>query len=287
MMKKIFGDINLSWPKVIGMAIFMGVYTAIMAMIPAVKDTSFSDLTVTFEVWIFFGIFIIMNSKSSFDSCLKCFVFFLISQPLVYIVQDIINGSNLFNTYYRNWVSWTVACLPMGYFGYYMKKDKWWGLVILAPIMFLLGGEFGKYLSETIYSFPRHLLTAIFCAITLVVYPLAIFKDKKLKIVGEVISGIIIVGMVIYCIVKPYVYSTDVLLDGENRKFDDTYKVYFKDDKYGDLSIRYIESIESWSVHADFVRAGKTEFILESPDGERKVFEIDIKRTTFKVKEKK
>ena len=59
-MKKIFGEINLTWPKLIIMAIILGVYTAIMAMLPIAKDTSFSDLTVSFEVWIFLGIFIIV-----------------------------------------------------------------------------------------------------------------------------------------------------------------------------------------------------------------------------------
>ena len=53
-MKKIFGGINLTWPKLIIMSIILGVYTAIMAMLPIARDTSFSDLTVTFEVWIFF-----------------------------------------------------------------------------------------------------------------------------------------------------------------------------------------------------------------------------------------
>ena len=76
-MKKIFGGINLTWPKVIIMAIIVGIYTAVMALLPVANDTSFSDLKVTFEVWIFFGIFIIMNSKSALDSALKCFVFFL------------------------------------------------------------------------------------------------------------------------------------------------------------------------------------------------------------------
>ncbi len=37
------------------------------ALLPIAKDTSFSDLTVTFEVWIFFGIFIIMNSKIQYQ----------------------------------------------------------------------------------------------------------------------------------------------------------------------------------------------------------------------------
>ena len=75
-MKKIFGGINLTWLKIIIMTIFVGIYTAIMAMLPIAKDTSFSDLTVTFEVWILFGIFIIMNSKSAKDSALKCFIYF-------------------------------------------------------------------------------------------------------------------------------------------------------------------------------------------------------------------
>ena len=43
-MKKIFGGINLTWPKVIIMAVIVGIYTAIMAMLPIAKDTSFSDL---------------------------------------------------------------------------------------------------------------------------------------------------------------------------------------------------------------------------------------------------
>ena len=55
-MKKLFGGINLTWMKLIIFAILAGVYTGIMAMLPIAMDTSFSDLTVTFEVWIFFGI---------------------------------------------------------------------------------------------------------------------------------------------------------------------------------------------------------------------------------------
>ena len=153
-MKKILSGINLTWPKVIIMGIIVGIYTAIMAMLNIVHDTSFSDLTVTFEVWIFFGILIIMNSKSAKDSALKCFIFFLISQPLVYLIQDVINSSHLFHQYYKYWFIWTIACLPMGFIGYYMKKDKWWGILILTPMLVLLGEEFSAYLSKTMFSFP-------------------------------------------------------------------------------------------------------------------------------------
>lgn len=283
---KIFGGINLTWPKVIVMGIIMGIYTAVVAMIPALKYTSFHDIVVTFEVWIFLGIFIIMNSKSAKDSAFKCFVFFLISQPLVYLIQDIINESNLFNTYYKYWFMWTVACIPMGFIGYYMKRDKWWGLIILTPMLLLVGEEFGSYLSNTMFSFPGHLLTTIFCASTLLIYPLSIFNNKIAKYGGVAISGVLILLMIVNCIVNPPVYSTDILLNGEKYKFDDTYNVYLVDSKYGDLSIKYEKGIEDYIVHAEFKRSGKTKFVLESPDGIKKTFDITIKKDTYDIKEK-
>ena len=85
--QKLFGGMNLTWPKLIIAALIAGVFTAVMAIIPALHYTSFIAITVTFEVWILFGILIIMNSKSNLDSAWKCFVFFLISQPLVYLIQ--------------------------------------------------------------------------------------------------------------------------------------------------------------------------------------------------------
>ncbi len=280
---KLFGEIELSWKKIIIMAVIAGVYTAVMAMLPIASDTSFSDLTVTFEVWILFGIFIIMNSKSAKDSALKCFVFFLISQPLVYIIQDVINNTKLFFTYYRYWFIWTIGTIPMGFIGYYMKKDKWWGLLILTPIMLLLGEEFAGYLSKTMFSFPRHLLTALFCITTLIIYPIGIFKNKKNKIAGIIINGIIIIAMIIACLLNPPVYSTDLLSDGEKYQFDDTYKVYLTDSGFGNLSIRYEDAIEAWMVHAEFRKAGKTEFVLESPSGEKTYFDIEIKRNSYDI----
>ena len=40
-MKKLFGGLNLTWPKIIIGAILAGAYTALMAILPATKDTSF------------------------------------------------------------------------------------------------------------------------------------------------------------------------------------------------------------------------------------------------------
>lgn len=285
-MKKLFGGINLTWPKVIIMSIIMGIYTAIMAMLNIAHDTSFSDLTVTFEVWILLGIFIIMNSKSAKDSALKCFVFFLISQPLVYLIQDVINSSHLFNQYYKYWFIWTIACLPMGFIGYYMKKDKWYGILILTPILVLLGNEYSTYLSKTIFSFPRHILTTIFCLTTLIIYPLIIFKNKIAKYGGLFISCLLIISLTILCIMDPPVYSTDILSNGEEYQFDDSYKVYLVDKEYGDLSVKYEAGIEDWVIHAEFKKSGKTEFVIESPDGKKTLYNISIRRDTYTINEK-
>ena len=287
-MKKLFGSVNLTWGKLIIFAIIAGVFTAAMAMIPGVKDTSFSDLTVTFEVWVLFGIFIIMNSKSALDSALKCFVFFLISQPLVYLIQDFINHSSLFETYYGYWFVITVLTLPMGFIGYYMKKDKWWGLIILAPMLFLVGCTFGEYLSQTMFSFPRHLLTTIFCVVTVIIYPLAIFNDKKIKITGVAISIIILIVMAIMTLLNPPIYDTILMVNGGklNVTFDNTYKAHFADESYGETYFKYDEALEDWVLNAKFKKAGKTELILETPNGEKIFFDITVERHAFDVTKK-
>ena len=62
-MRKLFGGINLTWPKLIIFAVIAGLYTGLMAYLPQTQDTSFADITISFEVWVFFGTIIIMNSK--------------------------------------------------------------------------------------------------------------------------------------------------------------------------------------------------------------------------------
>ncbi len=284
--RKLFGEINLTWPKLIIIAVIAGIYTAVMAMLTIARDTSFSDIAVSFEVWILFGIIIIMNSKSAIDSALKCFVFFLISQPLVYLVQDIINHSELFATYYRLWIPWTVMCFPMGFVGYYMKKDKWWGILILAPMLLLLGDHYLTYLSRTMFSFPHHLLTTIFCIVTLLLYPIAIFTNKKARAIGIVISSLIIAFGTAICITNPPIYDTIILSSGGSERvyFDDTYNAYLEDNKYGDLIIKYEDGIEDYVINAKFKKAGHTRGIIEAPDGNKRIFDIDIKRDTYKLK---
>jgi len=287
-MKKLFGDVNLSWKKVIIYAVIVGIYTALMAIIPQVRFTSLNTITATLEVWIFFGILIIINSKSNMDSALKCFVFFLISQPLIYLLQVPFSwqGWNLFG-YYKFWFIVTILCFPMGYIGYYIKKDKWWGYLILFPMILITAYSYYTYLTYFSFYYPKYILISIFCAVAMIIYPNMLFSNKAVKITGTVISSLLIIGITVIVILNPYKYSTEILSTVDNKDITNEYKVYLKDSKYGDVSIRYFDSIESYMVHADFKKNGKTELIIETPDGEIKEYNLTIEMNTYRISEKK
>ena len=282
--KKLFGGIDLTWPKLITAAVIAGIFTAGMAIIPAFQHTSFNTVTVTLEVWILFGILIIMNSRSNLDSALKCFVFFLISQPLVYLIQVPFSalGWQLF-AYYKYWFIWTVLCLPMGYIGYYMKKDKWWGYLILFPMIVLTGFSYRTYLSDFLFYMPRYILICLFCALAMILYPVAIFTDRKIRMAGAAIGVMAVIALTLIGLRNPPVYSTELMGSSEEHTFDDSYKVSLADGSYGDVSIIYLDTIESYLVHADLKKAGKTVLILESPDGEKTEYDLTIERSTYEL----
>jgi len=280
--KKLFGGINLTWKMVIICAVVIGVSVGLLNSVPSLFDTTITDVATYFDFWIFCGIFIIMNSKSNKDSALKCFIFFLISQPLIYLCEVPFNsmGWNLF-IYYKPWFIWTLLCLPMGYIGYYIKKDKWRGLLILLPIMLLLGSGLSSTIINVKYSFPKHLINTIFVVASFIIYPLALFNNKKIKYIGLVINIIIMLLFGLTPMLKPSTYETSFKCSDENFIYDETYKAYLEDSSYGDLSITYIDNIESYCIHASFKKPGDTKVILEDTNGNKQYFNIHIGKMTY------
>jgi len=286
-MKKLFGGINFTWPKVILFAVICGVYTGVMTLIPATMDTSFRDISISFEWWILFAVILIANSKTPLDSALKTFVFFLVSQPLVYLVQVPVSGFGIFR-YYPPWFVWTLLTFPMAFVGHFMKRDKWWGLVILTPMLAFLGSHYAGFFREAISFFPNHLLSALFCAVTLILYPQVLFKSRKLRLAGLVISLAILIAMTVVGFVGRHsaIYSTDLMSsDGDTAgvEFDDTWNVRLADEKYGSVSIVYMDSLECHVVHADFTKTGQTQLVLESPDGTQYVYDLTIYRHSYDI----
>ena len=55
----------------------------------------------------------------------------------------------------------------------------------------------------------------------------------------------------------------------------------------GTVDIRFIEQgLNDWVVHALFSKTGNTEVILESPSGEKTVFDIKVDRNTYTINKK-
>ena len=286
-MKKLFGGIDLTWKKLIIFAVITGIYTGIMAALPATKDTSFADISISFEWWVLFGIIIIVNSRTPVDSALKCFVFFLISQPLVYLVQVPFNayGWGIFR-YYPSWFIWTLCTIPMGLIGHFMKKEKWWSLVILVPMLAFVGYHYYGFLREALSFFPHHLLSAVFCAATMIIYPLFIFHEKTLKTVGVIISVVIIFAFSVFVAAGgKSTYNTTVLVEGgENGAvFDDSYSVALEDESFGKVYIVYEKNIECYMVNAGFSKIGQTRLILKAPDGTEQVYLLTVERSSYEI----
>ena len=175
---KLFGGLKMSWLRVILFAAATAVVTAVFLLVPVFEGTSFERMGVTFEAWIFFAVIIMSNCGKPLESACKTFVFFLISQPLIYLLQVPFSsqGWGLFGSY-RYWFLWTLATFPMAFVGWYIKKKNWLSLLILAPILFLLTNDYVGGFRDAAKHFPRMLVMAVFCLGQVLIY-LYVFTEK-------------------------------------------------------------------------------------------------------------
>lgn len=175
----------MSWPVTVMYAVAAALLTSIFLIMPVFKDTSFARMGVTFEAWIFFAVIIMANCRTPLESALKTFVFFLISQPLIYLIQVpfTVLGWRIF-MYYRYWFIWTLLTLPMAYIGWYITKKNWLSLLILAPVLCYLTWLYVDGFRTAYSHFPRMLVMALFCLLQVLIY-LYVFTEKTVqKLIG-------------------------------------------------------------------------------------------------------
>lgn len=176
----------------------------------------------TLEAWIFFAVIIIANAKSPLDSALKTFVFFLISQPLIYLLQVPFSwqGWGLFQ-YYKHWFILTLCTFPAAYIGWYIKKKNWLSLLILMPVLILLAYLCEDGLKHVIHQFPSLLIMVVFCVLQVFLLPvmLVLFVLRVLVKIGIELSSIIVGGLIliifgciIYAIVQQMWSSAPILI---------------------------------------------------------------------------
>lgn len=192
---KIYGGLSMSWPVVIIYAVITAIITTVFLVVPIFKDTSFEKMGATFEAWIFFAIIIMANCKSPIDSAVKTFVFFLVSQPLIYLFQVPFSdmGWQLFN-YYGYWFKLTLLTFPMAFVGWFIKKKNWFSLLILLPAMGDLTLEGVGAFKKTLSAFPHLLVTAVFCLFQILLYLYVFTEIKAQKLFGLAV----LIGLVVF-----------------------------------------------------------------------------------------
>ena len=197
LIKKLFGGIEMTWKRVIIFAILAGIYTALMALL--VPDgNSFHDIVATPEAWVLLAIIVIVNCKKPLEAALKVFVFFLISQPLVYLIQVPFNilGWGLFG-YYPYWFKITLLTLPGGFIAWFVKKDIILGALVfsVAAAYLILTGV--GYVTTCTEQFPNHLLSAIYCFAIIPIMCYGIFTKRTPKLIIGAISIVVLVAILI------------------------------------------------------------------------------------------
>ena len=267
---KFYGGINLTWLGVILYAVGTAVLTTVFLVVPIFKGTSFIRMGETLEAWIFFAVIIIANAKSPLDSALKTFVFFLISQPLIYLLQVPFSwqGWGLFQ-YYKHWFILTLCTFPAAYIGWYIKKKNWLSLFIMTPMVILLTYLCEDSLKYVIHQFPNLLITVVFCILQILLYLFTFTEKISQKIIGVIIPIAFISVMLL--MPKNVEFSSSQFLP-DNPVLTENAEVTVDDPGIADISISGTgeDSTVLIQVHA----YGDTSFTIN--DGDRE-FRYDIR----------
>lgn len=195
----LFGGIDLTWGRIILYAVITAVLTAVFLVVPIFRNTSFYRMGETTEAWILFAIIIIANAGTPLESALKTFVFFLISQPLIYLLQVPFSwmGWGIFR-YYLYWFILTLCTFPAAYIGWYIKKKNWLSLLILMPMLFLLVYTGADGLKQLIHQFPKMLIMTVFCTSQVLLYLYAFTENIFQKAAGLTLPVLIVAVMLLF-----------------------------------------------------------------------------------------
>ena len=270
MLKKLFGGIRMTWPKLILFAVISGVVTGLVALL--VPDgNSFRQIAVTFEAWILLAILVVVNCDSPVDAACKTFVYFLISQPLVYLVQVPFHsmGFGLFRYYWPYWFIWTVATIPGGFLAWYIKKDNLWAALILSVALAGLVLFGCGYLRSLLHNPPRYLVATLFCFGCV---PLLIFGVLHSR-TPRIVAACIAVAALIACLVlrgngNNHAYSITFGLDEAEYPVTEEWTARLEDPENGTVVLRPGEEVVGPGIIVTIYDTDKPAgIILTDPDG--------------------
>lgn len=264
---KVYGGINMSWIKVLIMAVASAIVTTVFLVVPIFANTSFVNMGATMEAWFFLAIIIMVNCKKPLEAALKTFVFFLVSQPLIYLFQvPFYEGGWGIFMYYRFWILWTILTFPMAFVGWYLKKHNWLSLLILLPVIVFMAIFGTGFLQTAINSFPKYILSALFCYAQIIIYVYT-FTDKLwLKLAG---LGAAVVTIAVCLFVSGVDVNVNTSLPDEP-SFSDSAVISLADSSYGEAEI--VDAAGGY-VHVHMTKYGATGLTVTDGD---KVYEYKV-----------
>ena len=274
LIRKLFGGFEMTWKRLIIFAVLAGVYTALMAIL--VPDgNSFHDIAVTVEAWVLLAIIVIANCKKPLEAAIKTFVFFLISQPLVYLLQVPFNayGWGIF-AYYPYWFKITLLTFPGAFVGWYIKKDNIVAGIIFSVAAAILIMTGVGYVSGFPHYFPNHLLSAIYCFAIVPVMTYGLFSKKESRITVFLLSiATLVAAMIIIGDGKMY-ESYRSLSDYGFEYGNEPYVQYYSGTKKGEVVI--LDTGEYYNLKLNGYSDGEYEFTIEDNSGKKLNFRYYI-----------
>ena len=216
---KIFGGIRMTWPRVVLFAVLSAFVTALFVMIPTFSETSFHNMGVCLEAWVLLALFIILNCEKVLEAGLKTLVFFLISQPLIYLIQVPFSslGFGLFR-YYIYWAEITLLTFPGAMLAWFLKKHNWMSVAVVTLInVVLLGIELPGHLTTLVRNFPMQLFACIFIIAEVLLLLFLCLRDKGKRLIAALAAaGIFLAALLLTTnLIFTGTASNSTFLEGE------------------------------------------------------------------------
>ena len=301
MIRKIFGGIRMTWPRLILFAVISGLVTGLIALL--VPDgSSFRQIAVTFEAWIVLAIIVVVNCEKPLEAACKTFVYFLISQPLVYLVQVPFNslGFGLLKYYYPYWFYWTIATFPGAFIAWYIKRDDWiaalkggdpdkilnvqWivGIIMacdnLAALILLGSG----YLKDLITSPPKFLVSTLFCFGSVPLLILCILHKRNPRLIAAGIAVLALIACLAFAFRDGLRKNIEMNLglDQEAYPVTEGWTAELEDPENGTVEVTPGQDVIGPNCHVVIKDINRpTGIILKDPDGNIYTIPLVVERT--------
>ena len=264
-MRKLFFETKPTWARVLLFAVATSILTAAVLRIPGLNDTSIAQLGVTLECWFVFALLIIMNCEKTIEAGLKTFVFFLVGQPLIYLLQVpfYFDGWKIFR-FYPRWGLMTLLTFPGAMLAWYVKKDKLWSGLILSVATGYLSVSCVSYFRACVYHFPYGLVAGLFCGVFAVLLIFVLLRDRKARMLCAGITLLAALVAFVWPLLRPPVYSSSYdLPDGHD------WYISSQQDSVGETTVSGGDLI------VDASRYGTETLILADENGETLTVQIE------------